>query len=227
MGPAPCSPVLQGQEFDAGGPRKRNIMKLIREYYELCEGGVCQDLLTEAEKKYIAEGGCILTGLMQEADRPNGNNRVYSQKTLAREVEKYQKLVNANRALGELDHPDNNVVELKSVSHCVTKIWMEGPRVMGKIRVLQETPNGKILAGLVKEGIPIGISSRGQGNVHERNGVTIVEDDFQLICFDIVSDPSTAGAFMLQEARDLKEVKSQGNTVNSLLDNMIIKFGKK
>jgi hypothetical protein len=202
-------------------------MKLIREYFELCEGGICQDLLTESEKKYVAEGGLILTGLMQEAGKVNGNNRVYEMKTLAREIERYRTIVEAGRALGELDHPDNTVVELKSVSHCVTSIWMEGPKVYGKIKVLQETPMGKILAGLVKEGIPMGISSRGHGSITEKNGVTMVEDDFQLICFDMVSDPSTAGAFMMSEAKEGATTNPCNKTIIASMDNIIQRFDKK
>lgn len=199
-------------------------MKLIREYYELCEGGICKDLLTEAEKDYVKNGGIILTGLMQEAEKQNGNGRIYELSTLKREIERYSTIVEAGRALGELDHPESSVVELKSVSHTVTKIWMEGNKVMGKIRVLQETPMGKILAGLVKEGIPLGISSRGTGSVRESNGVTMVEDDFQLICFDMVSDPSTAGAFMMTEAKDPKNLN---NNLITTMDNMIHRFGQK
>ena len=201
-------------------PAVRNDMKLIREYFELCDGGICQDLLTEAEKRYVAEGGCILTGLMQEAEKQNGNGRVYSEKTLKREIGKYQELVEAGRALGELDHPDSSIIELKNVSHCVTKIWMEGPKVYGKIKVLQETPMGKILAGLVKESIPLGISSRGTGSVVERNGVTLVEDDFQLICFDMVSEPSTPGAFMLREGKE-PNIFTKADKINRLLNDLV------
>tara|TARA_Y100000114_G_scaffold152834_1_gene171793 strand:- start:2508 stop:3116 length:609 start_codon:yes stop_codon:yes gene_type:complete len=202
-------------------------MKLIREYYELCEGGVCQDLLSESEKAAVAAGKeMYLTGLMQEADKPNGNNRIYEKKTLVREVKNYRKLVEENRALGELDHPDNNIIELKNVSHCVTDIWMEGNKVMGKIKVLQETPMGAILAGLIKEGVKLGISSRGQGSVHESGGRTIVEDDFQLICFDIVSDPSTAGAFMMTEAKDPSKAFSSVDRIDRQLNHVLEKFGK-
>ena len=111
-------------------------MKLLREYYELCEGGVCQDLLTEDEKRFVASGGMYLTGKLQQADTQNGNGRVYPLKVLIREVENYKKLVKENRALGELDHPDDSVINLKNACHLVTSIWMEGDNVMGKIKVL-------------------------------------------------------------------------------------------
>lgn len=199
-------------------------MKLIREYFELCEGGVCQDLLTESEKNYVKNGGMILTGLMQEAEKENGNGRVYKRETLMREVERYSALCEAGRALGELDHPDSSIVELKNVSHSVTKIWMEGNQVKGKIKVLQETPMGAILAGLVREGVPIGISSRGTGSVREANGVTLVEDDFQLICFDIVSDPSTNGAFMMTEAKDPSKISVKEDRINRVLSSILHKF---
>ena len=118
--------------------------QLLREYYELCDGGVCQDLLTEAEKKYVAEGGMILSGCMQKANTPNGNGRVYPDKVLRREIQIYMKLVKERRALGELDHPDDSVINLKNASHLVTDIWWDGDSVMGKVKVLN-TPSGKIL----------------------------------------------------------------------------------
>ena len=79
---------------------------LLREYYELCEGGVCQDLLTEEEKKFVKNGGMMLSGKLQEADVQNGNGRVYPQTILEREMQNYAKLVKERRALGELDHPE-------------------------------------------------------------------------------------------------------------------------
>ena len=111
-------------------------MKLIREYFELCEGGICQDLLTEAEKKFVAEGGTIMSGLMQEAEVKNGNGRTYPLKILQREVKNYERLVSQNRALGELDHPESSIINLNNCSHIVTSIWMEGRKCYGKIKVL-------------------------------------------------------------------------------------------
>ena len=131
------------------------------------------------------------------------------------------------RALGELDHPDTSVVQLEKCSHLVPDIWMEGNKVMGKIKVLTETPMGKILAGLVREGVSLGISSRGQGSVSESNGVTLVEDDFQLICFDMVSDPSTAGAFMRTEAKEKTNVFTKGDRINRALNGILEKYKEK
>ncbi len=195
--------------------------KLLREYYALCDGGVCQDLLTEEEKRYVADGGMILSGIMQMTETQNGNGRVYPHKTMIREVKNYQKLVKERRALGELDHPDDSVINLKNASHMVTEIWMDGKNVMGKIKVL-ETPSGKILKELVNGGVTVGVSSRGMGSVKETNGQTIVEDDFQLICFDMVSEPSTPGAFMMREAKEFNNnVFTKADKINRLLNEVL------
>ena len=195
--------------------------KLLREYYELCEGGVCQDLLTEDEKKYVAAGGMILSGKLQECDIENGNGRVYPRNVLVREVNNYQKLVKESRALGELDHPETNVIQLEKVSHRVTSVWMEGNNVMGKVQVMN-TPAGKILQELVNGGCKMGISSRGMGSVREDKNSTIVEDDFQLICFDFVSEPSTPNAFMMKEAKEFKDkVFTKADRINRLLNEVL------
>lgn len=197
-------------------------MKLLREFYQLCEGGVCQDLLTEEEKRYVADGGIYLTGIMQKADTRNGNNRIYPEHVLRREVKNYSKLVKESRAIGELDHPESNVVNLASVSHMVTEIWMEGKDVMGKIKVLN-TNAGQVLQELVRGGVSVGISSRGMGSVRESvGGETIVEDDFQLICFDMVSEPSTPGAFMMKESVELQgKLFTKADRINRLLNEVL------
>ena len=196
---------------------------LLREYYELCEGGVCQDLLTEEEKIYVNQGGMMLSGKLQEADIQNGNGRIYPRKILEREVKTYQKLVQEKRALGELDHPEDSVINLKNASHMITEMWWDGPNVMGKVKILN-TPSGKILQDLVNDGVKLGISSRGLGSVSEAQGRTIVEDDFQLICFDFVSEPSTPNAFMgLSEGKTYKEpnVFTKADRINRLLNDIV------
>jgi hypothetical protein len=158
---------------------------------------------------------------MQMTETQNGNGRVYPHNTMIREVKNYQKLVKERRALGELDHPDDSVINLKNASHMVTEIWMEGKNVMGKIKVL-ETPSGKILKELVNGGVTVGVSSRGMGSVKEANGQTIVEDDFQLICFDMVSEPSTPGAFMMREAKEFNNnVFTKADKINRLLNEVL------
>jgi hypothetical protein len=197
-----------------------NKKLVLREYYALCEGGVCQDLLTEDEKRFVKDGGMILSGKLQEADCKNGNGRIYSEDILKREVQNYQKVVKEQRACGELDHPDNSVVSLERVSHRITDIWMEGPAVMGKIKVL-ETPAGKTLRALVEGGCQMGISSRGVGTVSESGGVTTVNDDFQLICFDMVSEPSTPGAYMNLSESKINDVFTKADRINRALNDIL------
>ena len=195
--------------------------KLLREYYELCDGGVCQDLLTEEEKRFVANGGMMLSGIIQRSDTVNGNGRVYPHNVLVREMKNYSKLVKERRALGELDHPEDSVINLRNASHMMTEVWWDGKNVMGKAKVL-DTPSGKVLQELVKAGVAIGISSRGMGSVSESQGNTVVEDDFQLICFDFVSEPSTPGAFMMKEAKDYENrVFTKADKVNRLLNEIL------
>ena len=194
---------------------------LLREYYELCEGGVCQDLLTEEEKRQVVEeNACFLTGVMQRSEARNGNGRVYPHNILLREMKNYQKLVKERRALGELDHPEDSVINLKNASHMVTSVWWEGKDVMGKVKVLN-TPAGNILRSLVESGCSLGISSRGLGSVRESNGDTIVEDDFQLICFDFVSEPSTTGAYMNISEGTEKDLFTKADRLNRLLNDVV------
>jgi hypothetical protein len=197
------------------------MKRVLREYYALCEGGVCKDLLNEQEKQFVADGGMILSGVMQKADTVNGNGRVYPHNVLMKEMKNYQKLVKENRALGELDHPEDSVINLKNASHMITEVWWDGKDVMGKAKVL-DTPSGKILRSLVESGVTLGISSRGMGSVTESNGRTTVEEDFQLICFDFVSEPSTPGAFMMKEAKNYSNtVFTKADRINRLLNEVL------
>jgi hypothetical protein len=149
---------------------------------------------------------------MQRANTLNQNGRIYPKSILEREVINYQKLISENRALGECDHPDSSVVELKNVSHIVREAKMQGDNVYGVIEIL-DTPKGKIIQSLIESGVTLGISSRGVGSTSSRDGNQIVQDDFQLICFDMVSEPSTPGAFMLSENKNIniKDVNKNFN----------------
>lgn len=199
---------------------------LLREYHALCEGGICQDFLTEAEKRMVNEdGACFLTGIIQAADKKNGNGRIYPKKVLERELKNYQKLVDEHRALGELDHPDESVINLRNVSHMVVEVWWDGENVMGKIKTL-DTPSGNILKSLANSGVTLGISSRGMGSVKEsKNGDTMVEDDFQLICFDIVSEPSTPNAFIYPKNNAGRGVNlTMRESVDRSIDNLFTKI---
>jgi len=160
--------------------------------------------INESMKK---NGKLIVAGVLQRSDAKNQNGRVYPHETLMREAEKYAKTqIHERRALGELDHPDSSVVNLNNVSHNVLEMHWKGHDLIGTVEVLG-TPAGNILKELFKSGIKLGISSRGMGSVEEihedmsedDNGeqpTVKVKDDFELIAFDFVSNPSTQGAFM-------------------------------
>lgn len=203
--------------------------ELLTEYFELCPEGRCPiDRLTESERQKISNGAVYLVGICQKAGTKNGNGRIYRKETLKREVENYQKAIIERRSLGELDHPDDSVVNLKNCSHLAVKMWWEGENVMGKFEVL-DTPSGKILKDLVLANVKLGISSRGMGSVKEEKGTTVVEDDFQLICFDMVSEPSTPGAYLKHDNKPnmdqqinvyISETK-QNNKVDELIDSIL------
>ena len=193
---------------------------ILREYYALCADGKCEDLLTEDEKRFVRDGGMMLSGKLQEAECQNGNGRVYPQTVLMREMKNYQKVIKERRSVGELDHPDDSVVNLKNASHMITEVWWDNNSVMGKVQVLN-TPSGQILRSLVDCGVQLGISSRGLGTVTEGGQGVTVNDDFQLICFDIVSEPSTPGAYMnLSEGKN-KQVFSKADRINRALNDIL------
>ena len=144
-------------------------------------------------------GKLVVKGVLQRADTKNQNGRVYPKEILMREAKKYFKnFINQKGAMGELDHPESSVVNLANVSHNITEMNWNGDDLVGTVEVLG-TPAGNILKELFKSGIKLGISSRGMGSVetmNEEEGSQEVQDDFELIAFDFVSNPSTHGAFM-------------------------------
>ena len=146
-----------------------------------------------------SNGKLIVKGVLQRAEAKNQNGRVYPMELLQREAKKYtSNFIREKRALGELDHPDSSVVNLNNVSHNVLEMHWDGNDLLGTIEVLT-TPSGNILRELFKSGIRLGISSRGLGSVEsmkEDKDAQEVQNDFELIAFDFVSNPSTHGAFM-------------------------------
>lgn len=142
-------------------------------------------------------GNMIVSGLVQACDKPNANRRIYPYEILHTQVEKYmQGPIAENRALGELDHPESSIVNLKNVSHNITKLWWQEKELYGDIEILP-TPSGNILKELFRNNITVGISSRALGSVSPiGEGLVQVEDDLDLICWDFVSQPSTYGAYM-------------------------------
>jgi len=170
----------------------------------------------------------IVSGVLQRANSKNENERVYPKDILAREIRTYMEgPVKEKRALGELDHPESSVINLQNVSHNVTKCWWEGDDVMGEVEILP-TPAGNILKALFGSGITIGISSRGMGSVSDNisEGTVEVQDDYDLLCFDFVSTPSTHGAFLFPEGKSLQEGKNplpeyKYTNVNNIIRDII------
>ena len=165
-------------------------------------------------------------GVVQRADSENANRRVYPRRILEKEVEKYiATSIAENRALGELDHPESTVINLKNVSHNIKKLWWDGDDLMGEIEVLP-TPSGNILFQLFANNITVGISSRGMGSVQALGEGTVeVQDDFELLCWDFVSTPSTQGAFMkptgLNENFNPQLNQNKYSKVNSIISDII------
>ena len=173
-------------------------LKVLREWLPItCD----KEVIKENKEKF---GKFMLKGIIQRSNTLNQNGRVYPKSILQREIENYQKLIRENRALGECDHPDSSVIELKNASHIVREAYMQGDDVYGTIEIL-DTPSGKIIQSLIESGVTLGISSRGVGSTASNGNTQVVQDDFQLICFDMVSEPSTPGAFMtLSEGRSFR-----------------------
>jgi len=175
-------------------------------------------------------GKVMMKGVLQKSDTLNQNGRIYPKYVLEREIRNYQKFIIENRALGELDHPDSSVVNLKNVSHIVREAYLENDVVYGTVEIL-DTPSGKILQSLVESGVKLGISSRGVGSTKKQGDYHVVQDDFQLICWDYVSEPSTPGAFMLPEGRritsaELQKVFNKSDRIDRILNDIISYGGK-
>jgi hypothetical protein len=182
-------------------------------------------LLQESVK--TNDGRLIVQGVVQRADAKNGNGRVYPKEVLEREVQKYKNtFIKENRALGELDHPESAIINLKNVCHNVKDVWWDGDDVIAKIEILP-TPSGNILKALLIAGITVGISSRGMGSVKQLGETVEVQDDFELLCWDFVSTPSTQGAFMEIVNESLNYVQSSStsneklNKINDLITEIL------
>jgi hypothetical protein len=169
-------------------------------------------------------GRLIVEGVVQRADAKNGNGRVYPKDTLEREIQKYKDTyIKENRALGELDHPESPIINLKNVCHNILELWWNGDDVMGKIEILP-TPSGNILKALLLAGITVGISSRAMGSVKQIGETVEVQDDLDIVCWDFVSTPSTQGAFMeiVNESLNHNQTKLDKLTkINELITDIL------
>ena len=195
-------------------------MKLLTEY-----NNFDYDVNLVKESRENNDGKIILNGVLQKSNTLNQNGRVYPQHILEREIRNYQTFINEGRSLGELDHPDSTVVSLQNASHIIRSAIMEGDVVKGKVEIL-DTPSGKVLQNLIEAGIKLGISSRGVGTTEKVGDHQVVQEDFQLICWDFVSEPSTPGAFMMSEGRDLtsSEIESifnKSDRIDRILNDIV------
>ena len=184
--------------------------------------------ITEALK--TENGNLIVEGRLQTAETKNGNGRFYPREILEREVKNYiDGPVKENRALGELDHPDSSIINLKNVSHNIKFIKWDGDDVIGTIEILP-TPSGNILTELFRNGITVGVSSRGMGSLQpDSNGVQEVQDDFELLCWDFVSTPSTPGAYVHPISEGLDPSTTVSNTyykINEIITEILCNNGQ-
>ena len=177
-------------------------------------------MLTESKVK---PGVFEVTGIMQRAGAKNQNGRIYKREILEEEVKNYvENFVKIGNAYGELDHPESAIVSLKNASHVVKELWWEGDDLMGKVELLN-TPSGNLVKEILKGGHTIGISSRGTGSVSQTNeGTLMVQPDFELVCWDFVSNPSTQGAFMNPiSLNEGKQAVGKYDRLDSIINNIL------
>jgi len=200
-------------------------MKLLKEFKEFNYEIIKEDA---SDGK---PGKLFVKGVIQRADTLNQNGRIYPKDILFKEVENYKKVVMERRAMGELDHADDPVVNLKNVSHLITDIWADDEVIFGKIEILP-TPMGNIARNLIEGNVKVGISSRALGSVRSRGDADVVQDDLHLICWDLVSEPSTPGAYMMREAKEvdpriLNKIFSKSDRLDRIANDILgIKKGR-
>ena len=169
-------------------------------------------------------GNLMVEGILATAEVKNGNGRYYKKELWDREMEKYDQVIKERRSMGELDHPESTVINLKNVSHLVIDYNWDGDKLMGKIEILP-TPSGNILKELIKNGVTVGVSSRGMGSLEQNGGVMEVQDDFELLCWDFVSTPSNPGSFMgvLQEGK--QNIEYDYTKINQIITEILCSKG--
>jgi hypothetical protein len=149
--------------------------------------------------------------VLQKYNTPNRNGRVYPERILKREADNYKKMIDKGTSLSELNHPESSLIDLDRASHIITEIWWDGPVLLGKLKLLTSpgfhergivSTKGDLAANYLRQGVTLGISSRGVGSLKKVGEQNEVQDDFELICFDLVSSPSTPGAYLFQNIDD-------------------------
>jgi len=173
-----------------------------------------------SEGKMSDKGNPMVEGILATAEVKNGNGRYYAKDLWQREIDKYMQSVKENRALGELDHPESSIINLKNVSHNIKDMWWDGDQVIGKIEILP-TPSGNILKALLENNITVGVSSRGMGSLEDRNGVLEVQDDFELLCWDFVSTPSNPGSYMHVIKEGMEQTINPYQNVNNIVREIL------
>jgi hypothetical protein len=171
----------------------------------------------------------ILYAVLQKYDTPNKNGRIYPEVLLKRENEKYQTLIRKGSALNELNHPSSSLIDLDRVSHSILETWWDGKILMGKIKLFTSpgwkkmgivSTKGDQAAMLIMNGATLGISSRGVGSLKNVKGQNIVQEDFELVCFDLVSSPSTPGAYIFSDPSDREQYQESEIKKPAMEDRM-------
>ena len=207
-------------EYDAGYISPNDNRHFINEINKLTRG------------ESIVEEPLVVYAVMQKYGVENRNGRIYPENILRKESENYLKLIKEKRAMGEADHPDSSIVAISRISHNVTELWWEGNVLMGKLEIIMSpgfvnqgiiSCEGDQVANLLRKGLKIGVSSRGVGSLKKENGKNIVQDDFELICWDVVTSPSTPGSWIYNEEPSKEQQMSESKDnkdKNLLLDSL-------
>jgi hypothetical protein len=175
----------------------------------------------------------ILFAVLQKYDTPNKNGRIYPEAILKRENEKYQSVIRKGGALNELNHPSSSLIDLDRVSHSILETWWDGRMLMGKIKLFTSpgwkkmgivSTKGDQAAMLIMNGATLGISSRGVGSLKQVKGENIVQEDFELVCFDLVSSPSTPGAYVFSDPSERDNYQESVEVEKPVIDNRMKKL---
>jgi hypothetical protein len=171
-------------------------------------------------------GKLIVETLLATAEIKNGNGRYYSRELWEREINRYiDESIKIRNAMGELDHPDSQVINLKNVSHLITEAWWDGDKIKGKLEILP-TPSGNIVKNLLESGITIGVSSRGMGSLKQVGETLEVQDDFAILCWDVVSNPSNPGSWLNKSLNENQQIIiNPYEKVNSIITEILCSQG--
>lgn len=210
-------------EYDAGYISPKDNKHFINEINKLTRG------------ESIVEEPLVVYAVMQKYGVENKNERVYPENILRKEAENYLVLIKEKRAMGEADHPESSIVAISRISHNVTELWWEGNVLMGKLEILMSpgfvnqgiiSCEGDKVANLLRKGLKIGVSSRGVGSLKKENGRNVVQDDFELICWDVVTSPSTPGSWIYSEEPNREQQMSETTEIKDkdLLIGSLDKF---